>query len=205
MDFKLNSLQQSPELKEVLGKVERKRRHDYRSRQPRQLPVGSHHTRHVFFHPTPLVSTTTSMQIAPDNDSQASMSFQGSVPLLATLPDSMFCTKPTIYTLCPPSSLMVSRQVLMQLFPSPYSPTLLSTNLVYFPLPCLLICPSRPSPCPPPWTVASLLLPLPLSKICPPHLSWGSTLPQFGYNVCVNFLTKSFQGPLAFSQEGQTP
>lgn len=135
MDFKLNSLQQSPELKEVLGKVERKKRHDYRSRQPRQLPVGSHHTRHVFLHPTPLVSTTTSMQIAPDNDSQASMSFQGSVPLLATLPDSMFCTKPTIYTLCPPSSLMVSRQVLMQLFPSPYSPTLLSTNLVYFPLP----------------------------------------------------------------------
>lgn len=40
MDFKLNSLQQSPELKEVAGKVERKRRHDYRCRQPRQLTCG---------------------------------------------------------------------------------------------------------------------------------------------------------------------
>lgn len=197
MDFKLNSLQQSPELKEVLGKVERKRRHDYRSRQPRQLPVGSHHTRHVFFHPTPLDCSgqwLSSFDVFPRlrtltaNSSRQHVLHQTHYlhALSSILANGLTSGSHATTSFSIPSYAVVNEPCL---FPSALSP--------YLSLP--------PKPTSSSLDCCFSVAPPASEQNLSSTLSWGSTLPQFGYNVCVNFLTKSFQGPLAFSQEGQTP
>lgn len=173
MDFKLNSLHQHPELQEGLGQVGGRKGTFTWPGNPGNFPPTALTSNKYLSIPFPrfqppltcgLLLTRTLWPFFPELHTLTA----NCLPTRHPIPmDALRQTDP-LPSHSLPSSLLVSLQALKQLLPSPSPSTLYlnKPNLFHSHNDPLTI-PTVPSPHPLPWTMASSLFSLLLSKVCP--------------------------------------